>query len=560
MAQITRELLLEAAGKRAAAKRQTQQIADAREHLLPFIEYTKPAYRAGWFHRRLCEIFEQFLEDVLKGKRPRVVLSAPPQHGKSEIASRRFPAWAMGKHPRLRFLCASYAATWAEALSGDRQRIMAQPEFQDVFPELQLTKQRAEEVQNSESGFMLAAGVDCGITGRSADIGVIDDPVKGYKEATSAITKDAIWNWYRTDFYTRLQSGAGIFVLMTRWAEDDLVGRLLDEQKNGGDEWQIYNFPAIAEQDEAHRKKDEALSPERFDLSDLVSMKRVQGSYAWSALYQGRPAPAEGLMLRRDCWRYWKRADLPKFELIVVSVDASFKLTTDSDHCALHVWAFVGARGYCLDRMCERMGYVAMKAQALHFATKHRAHVLLLEDAANGPAAFEELRRTLGGRVSVLAIPAAGGKVARAWPFSADLEAGNVFLPEEASWSGEIVEYAAKFPTSPMDHDIDAMTHAFNWRRENMHGLFSYYESETAKLVDHEKQNLMAPLAKIEVAEQTPRCGACQSVLVRQTQRGPDGERSFRCNHCGHEWTVGEKPEPLGWSRADALGRSPYVM
>lgn len=543
---ITRELLLEAAERRAARKQKDLKIQAAREHLIDFIEYTKPAYRAGWFHKQVAGIFEQFLADVRAGKRPRVILCGPPQHGKSELASRRFPAWAMGKYPDLRFVCASYAATWADALSGDRARIMSQPEYQEVFPELTLTKKRAEELQNSAGGFMLAAGVDCGITGRSSDIGIIDDPIKGYKEATSEATKEAIWNWYRTDFYTRLQSGAGVVVMQTRWAEDDLVGRLLDEAKNDGEQWQVYNFPAIAENDDEFRKKGEPLSPERFDLNDLLSMKRVQGSYAWSALYQGHPSPAEGLMLKRDYWRYYTPEILPKLELVVVSLDAAFKNTEDSDHVALHVWGYVGSRGYCLDRICERMGYTATKATALQLALKWHAHALLIEDKANGSAVIEELSRTIGGKVSVIAVPAAGGKLARAWPFSADLEAGNALLPEGVAWSGEIVEYAAKFPTSPMDHDIDAMTQAFNWRRENMHGVFEYYKVEAANLVAQaqRKEDPMRPLAKIALAEETPVCPSCTSVSVRQTQRGPDGRR-YQCSQCGHAWNA-ETPAPAG--------------
>lgn len=557
---VTRELLLEAAARRAKLKEKEVKLAAAREHLLPYIEYTKPSYRTGWFHREVCVIFERFLEDVVAGKRPRVILCGPPQHGKTEIASRRFPTWAEGKYPNLRFICASYAATWADAISGDRQRIMAQPEYQDIFPEVQLTKKRAEEVQTSAGGFMLAAGVDCGITGRSADIGVIDDPIKGYKEATSELTKNAIWNWYRTDFYTRLQSGAGVIVMQTRWAEDDLVGRLLDEAKNDGEQWQVYNFPAIAEQDEAHRKKGDPLSPERFDLSDLQSMQRVQGSYAWSALYQGRPAPAEGLMLKRDFWRYYKREEVPKFQLIVVSLDAAFKETTDSDHVSLQAWGFVGSRGYCLDRICERMGYTATKAAAYAMAQKWKAHVLLIEDKANGSAVIEELGRSpISTKTSVIAVQPAGGKLARAWPFSADLEAGNAYLPEFEPWAQEIVEYAAKFPTSPMDHDIDACTQVFNWRRENMHGLFDFYESETAALLEKQTNGtLMAPLTKIQVCEQTPQCPQCTSFAVRKTQTGPDGEKYFRCNQCSHAWLENSTAAPLeklAWSRSATLER-----
>ncbi len=407
-------LIREAAGRRAQKAERAKKATQAREHLLDFIEYTKADYVVDPFHHTVCAIFEQFLADVLADKRPRVILSAPPQHGKSQIVSRSFPTWAQGKHPLLRFVCASYAATWADSLSSDRLRIINGDSFREVFPDYQLAKKRAEYLENQRGGFMLAAGVDCGITGRSSDIGIIDDPIKGYKEAVSEATRESIYNWYRTDFYSRLQKGAGVIVMMTRWHEADLIGRLLDEMKNGGEEWQVYNFPAVAETNDADRKIGDPLAPGRFDTRSLEAIKKVQGTYAWNALYQGRPAPAEGLMLKRDYWRYYGEGELPEFDLIVVSLDAAFKSTADSDHVALHVWGFIGPRGYLLARTCERMGYTATKEATKHMARKWHAHGLLIEDKANGSAVIEELTRSLGGEVAVIPIEPAGGKIARA--------------------------------------------------------------------------------------------------------------------------------------------------
>lgn len=545
----TKVLFLEAYERREAKKARAAKAIRARDSLLEFTEYTKPSYHAGWFHRVVCSIFERFLANVIAGTRPRVILSAPPQHGKSEIVSRRFPTWALGRHPHLRFVCASYNTDWAESLSMDRIRIFDTPAFREVFPDCQFTRLRAADmIETAAGGFQLAKGVGAGITGRSADIGILDDPIKGYTEAMSESYRNTLHNWYRTDFYSRLQKGAGVIAMMTRWNEDDLIGRLMDEMEDGGDQWEVYNFPAIAEQDEEFRKEGEPLAEERYDMRALNAIKVVQGSYAWNALYQGHPSPAEGLMLRRDCWRYFERENLPQFEQIIVSLDCAFKAAADSDHVAAHVWGFVGPKGYLLDRTCERMGYTATKVEAARLAGKWRAQTLLIEDTANGPAVIEELSRSIGGAITIVPINPQGGKVARAWPFSADLEVGNALLPE-GEYSGEIVDYAARFPNTPMDHDIDAMTQAFAWRRDNMHGLFAYYENES-KRGNAKPVVVMHPssLAKVEVSEEQARCPACGSPAVRETQNG-----KMQCNQCAHAWQREgtDVQEPTVWGRGD---------
>jgi predicted phage terminase large subunit-like protein len=611
----------------------------------------------------------------------------------SEIISRKFPCWAQGLHPKLRFICSSYAASLAENISSDRLKVLLSREYREVFPDApRVCVKRCDYIENAADGFMLAAGVDQGITGRSSDIGLIDDPIAGYRQAVSESTRGKLKNWYRTDFYSRLQEGAGVLIMQcmtgdtrvlrsdgsetllrdirpgdgvatyrdgalstsqvvnwvnhgpdriyeirtssgiivkanerhpflvcvgeelqwlrlrdlhpgheicqvngasgrvrrvlgmavtsqsqpvatanspqklsrltcdftldrieeirsagsedvfdievaetenfianglvshnTRWHEDDLIGWLLEEAKADGEEFQVYNFQAIADEDEEFRKAGDPLTVERFGLDALAAIKRVQGSYAWSALYQGAPAPAEGLMLRRDWWHYYT-GPLPAFELKVVSLDCAFKANPDSDHVALQVWGFVGPRGYLLDRTCERMGYVATKAEATRLCLEHKADTLLIEDAANGAAVIEELSRNLGGRVTVIGISPLGGKVARAWPFSADLEAGNAWLPEGVEFSGEIVDYAAKFPNTAMDHDIDAMTQAFMWRRQQMHGLFAFYEAEANKL------KAKGVPAKEAPSEGTLICPDCQSTAVRETDANT---KEKRCNECG---------------------------
>lgn len=546
-AALERSLLLEALARRVTEKRRRAKKDLAYHNLQAFTEFTKADYKADRFHTFFCRILERFLERCIRGEQPRIAISAPPQHGKSELVSRRFPTWAIGKYPSLRFICASYNSTLAQELADHRLAIMASEEYQELFPTLTLTKRRTDLIRTSAGGHMIAAGADQGITGRSSDIGVIDDPIKGHAEAVSETIREKLWNWYRTDFYTRLQQGAGILYTATRWHEDDLQGRLLELMKIGGDQWEVYNFPAIADHDPSKGESDllerepgQALAPQRYNEKSLEGRKLVLGTYAFGALFQGRPAPAEGLMLRRTFWRYYRKALLPNFEMVVLSLDAAFKDATDSDHVSCQLWGFVGPKGYLLARTCDRMGYTGTKAECKRLALtlEWKATVLLIEDKANGPAIIEELSREIGGAVRVIPINPSGGKLARAWPFSADLESGNALLPEieEQPWSGEIVEYAARFPATAMDHDIDAMTQVFNWRRENMHGLLAYYQKEAESQMAHLNRNTPQSLAKVEIPTEKRTCPQCSSPAVIE-QPGPDNT-SCQCNQCGHAWTL----------------------
>ena len=477
------------------AKLAQSKAEQARRRLLNFIEATKPDYRADAFHHELCAIVEGFHADVEARRRPRVIVVAPPQHGKSEIISRKYPAWALGRDPNLRIIAGSYSSAWAEALSADVQRTMDSEQYHAIFPETRIAGQFAERTEAKRTvdyfevvdhqGFHRAAGRGVGVAGRPADILLVDDPTKNAEESFSESTRESVFEWFARDLYTRLQQGAGVLVMATRWHIDDLIGRLIEAEGHGGDRWQVHVFPAMSEDGAA-------LAPSRFDRDELEKIRAAQPAMVWSALYQGSPAPLKGNIFEVDKWRYYGgpgQVEFPRveeFNLVVTSCDASFKDAAGSDFCALQTWGIRGAErwlfadGYLL----EKMNYPRFKQAVREMARRHpMAARRLVEDAANGPAVVAELISEIPG---IVAIAAAGGKLARAWAASGDQSSGNCFLPDSsiAPWVNGFVHRCAMFPANinkpGSDDDIDAFTQVINWVRQRMtnEGIFNFYKQE----------------------------------------------------------------------------------
>jgi hypothetical protein len=261
------------------------------------VERFNDRYEAGWVHKDICARLEKFSLDVAERKSPRLMLCVPPRHGKSEIVSRNFPAWHLGKYPEHEFIACSYASDLALGFSRKVREIVRSTEYQMLFPEVELAKdsQRADQWNTTHSGGYAAAGVGGPITGKGASILVIDDPVKNREEADSESIRQSIWDWYTSTAYTRLAPGGVVLIIQTRWHDDDLSGRLLMQMaKEEGDDWEVIEYPAIATEDERYRRKGEALHPARYPLDALRRIKRAIGDRDWSALYQQKPVADDG--------------------------------------------------------------------------------------------------------------------------------------------------------------------------------------------------------------------------------------------------------------------------
>ncbi len=435
----------------------------ARDNLAFFMEYESGgAWQPAPHLSLLCEK----LQAVERGEIKRLMVFVGPRHGKSEVISKKFPAWYLGRHPNDEIMMSSYAAELAE----DHSKI-ARDTLKEWGPKLWgITVAKESAAVNRWSvakhrGGLTAIGVGGAATGRGAKIALIDDPVKNMEEAESESTRRKIWNWYRTVLRTRLAPGGAIVLVMTRWHEQDLAGLLTAEMNSGeGEQWEIISLPAEAEENDALGREVGAwLWPERFSPDEYTSTKSAVGSRAWAALYQQRPTPDEGNIFKRQWFENSYYLTLPdKFDEVIQSWDCTFKDTKGTDYVVGQVWGKKGADKYLLDQVRERMDLPKTLMSIRRISAKWpQARLKLIEDKANGPAVIQMLRKEISGLV---AVNPEGGKVARANAVAPDVEAGNVHLPHPsiAPWVEINIDEACSLPNGAFDDTIDSTSQALN--------------------------------------------------------------------------------------------------
>lgn len=421
------------------------------------------------------EAIDAALVDVADGKCERLIISMPPQEGKSERASRRFPLWLLARNPNLRIAIVSYGHDVARRWGGKiRDDLRAHPEMGLTLS--QSTSAKAEFELIGYIGGVVCVGIEGGLTSRPVDVLIIDDPYKDAKQADSKAWKQTVEDFWTEVALPRLAPGAPVVLIQTRWRQDDLAGWLAKE----GDDWRVLNIPAQADHDPAKGETDilgrepgEFMdSARRRTVRDWLKKIREVGSRAWNALYQGRPSPAEGSIFKRE---HWQEYDTPQwivrddgscivagYDELMISWDMTFKGTEGTDYVAGQVWMRRGADAFLLDQVHGRMDFVDTVKAFRQLAAKWPQAVLkLVEDKANGPAVISMLGRTVPG---IVPEEPHGGKEARAAAVSPLVESHNVWLPspELAPWIGGFIDEAAGFPTATHDDQVDAMSQALN--------------------------------------------------------------------------------------------------
>jgi predicted phage terminase large subunit-like protein len=411
-------------------------------------------------------LLTETLEKVSRGDIRRLIVTMPPRHGKSEVVSKKFPAWHLGRCPNDEIILASYSIDLSRSFSRiARETLQGASGVFNVRLDPNHSTAESWGLQGKRGG-LVAAGVGGSITGKGARIAIIDDPIKNAEEANSEVIRQKVWEWYQSTLYTRLTPDGRIVIVMTRWHEDDLVGRLLEKEAqeiaegtHTGDQWQVINLPAIAESgDILGRTEGEALWPEYgFNLERLEQIRRDVGSYVFNALYQQRPSATEGSMFKRNWWRYYDTTP-STFDEMMQSWDMSFKGSDGSDFVVGQVWGRIGANKYLVDQIRGRMDITDTISHIQRLTLKYPlARLKLIEDKANGPAVISLLRNSIAGLVPV---NPDGGKVARASAILPDLEAGNIYLPKNVGWIDEFLHEASAFPRGAHDDQVDAMTQA----------------------------------------------------------------------------------------------------
>ena len=447
----------------------------SRRNLSDFTNYTKPDFIEGWFNRIIAKELQQFYFDVMAGKQPRLLIQAPPRSGKSELFSRRFPAWAFGQNPNLQIIAASYSTDLASRMNRDVQRIIDSEEYQGVFPETTLNGKNiatvsGQSLRNSEifeivghAGAYRSAGVGGGITGMGADIAIIDDPVKDAKEANSQTVRDSVWDWYTSTFYTRLSPKSGILLGMTRWHEDDLAGRLLEEAKKGGDQWRVVSFPAIAEEDEEYRNEGDALHPERYNIEHLSKIKKAVGTQTWNALYQQRPSSKGGDIIK-GAW-FKRYSVLPRMKRVIIAGDTAQKIKQHNDFSVfLAAGLAVDGGVYIFDLIRGKWEAPELEQKLSDVWNKYRSmpvHKVYIEDKSSGTSLIQNIQRKQ--RIPIEGVQVDTDKYTRVLGVQGYIESGYIYLPNDAEWIEDFIKECEAFTaTDSHKHDdqVDAMVMA----------------------------------------------------------------------------------------------------
>lgn len=438
----------------------------SRRRLYDYIRYTNPKYKTSWFAETVCTALDKFVTDVGLGKRPVLILRAPPQHGKSEMVSRKLPAFLLGINSDLRIGAASYSDELANAMAQDVRRNLASHDHLRLFPNTVKkgkfdVNRMGEFTAPGGTGSYLGVGVGAGLTGRPIDIGIIDDPVKNEKEALSPVTKEGHWNWYQAVFTTRLSENSGQIVMATSWAEDDLPARIISHFR-GDNRLTILDFPAINLAGEVGynpKLPEGPLVPQLHSLEKLRETQELLSEYWWSAMFQQSPKALGGNVFKEFGVQYYLPKDLPvKFDKVIASWDCTFKDTDGTDFVVGQVWGKAGANSYLLAQTRGRLSFSRTVAEVI--ALKHQwpqIREILIEDKANGPAVIDVLKAQVPG---IIPIEPDGSKLARAHAVTSFWEAHNIWLPsvEIAPWVIEFVNELTRFPAAANDDQVDACT------------------------------------------------------------------------------------------------------
>lgn len=457
-----------------------QQKAKAPTEFACFLKYSIPNYHLKWFHRAIAEHCQMLFEGKIKN----LMVFIPPQNGKSTIVSEAFPAWALGKKPRLKIVGCSYASSLAEKVSRNIQRIIDTPEYQEIFPD---TRLNGSNIRNNVRGFLRnidifetvgyggfykAVGIGGGLTGTGVDIVIIDDPIKDAKEAYSPIYRERVWDWYTSVVTTRLHNDSKQLFIMTRWHDDDLAGRILKQEP---EEWTVLSIPAIREtlddgNDFDPRQVGEALWPERHSLERLLAAQKRSPRF-FSALYQQRPTIEGGNIIKQSWFKHISAEDFAnkrKDQSIIFFIDTAFTEKTSNDP--------TGIIGACIIEnslyiTCAEKVYMKFPDLVRHIPQYvksngySRRSSVRIEPKANGISVIDQLQELTD--LNVVATPSPNeSKETRLNANSPFVECGRVYLVDGV-WNEAFIDEVCGFPAKPHDEFVDLLNYAIDYAHDS---------------------------------------------------------------------------------------------
>ena len=425
----------------------------AKNDFLSFVKCMWPDFIEGSHHRHVADKFNKLATGELK----RIIINMPPRHTKSEFASFLLPAWMVGRNPKLKIIQVTHTGELAIKFGRKAKHLIDSEEYHKIFDtRLQEDSKAAGRWETAQGGEYFAAGVGGAITGRGADLLIIDDP-HSEQDAMSASALESAYEWYTSGPRQRLQPGASIVLVMTRWSTKDLTAMLLKNQKEvKGDQWDVIEFPAILE--------DKPVWPEYWSIDELEKVKATLPVKKWNAQFMQKPTSEEGAIIKRDWWRLWKHDWIPQLNYVIQSYDTAFLKKETADFSAITTWGlFYPSQDeplnlILLDAIKDRYEFPELRRIALQQYKYWNPEMVIVEAKASGLPLTHELRQMDIPVVNFT--PSKGNdKHVRVNTCAPVFESGMVWAPDQ-KFADEVIEECAAFPFGDNDDLVDSMTQA----------------------------------------------------------------------------------------------------
>lgn len=435
---------------------------EAQEQFMTFVKQVWPDFIGGRHHKIMAEKFEK----LARGEIRRLIINMPPRHTKSEFASYLLPAWLIGRRPKLKIMQTTHTAELAFRFGRKVRQLMEGDEYRKVFQKvgLRADDKAAGRWSTTQGGEYFAAGVGGAVTGRGADLLIIDDP-HSEQDALSPAALEHAYEWYTSGPRQRLQPGGSIVIVMTRWAENDLTGKLLRQQQRDilADKWEVIEFPALM-------PSGEPLWPEFWKKDELLAVKGSLSVGKWEAQWQQNPTSETSAILKREWWNKWEHDEPPQLSYVMQSYDTAFSKQTQADYSAITTWGVFypspdsAPNIILLDAQKGRWDFPDLRRTALDEFKYWNPECVLIESKASGMPLTQELR-TMGIPVVNYSPSRGNDKITRVNSIAPLFEAGLVWAPD-TRWAEEVIEECAAFPAGENDDYVDTVTQALRRFRE----------------------------------------------------------------------------------------------
>ena len=462
-------------------KKQKEKQEKIKNNFMAFVKEMWPEFIEGRHHKEIADKFDQ----IAQGKIKRLIINMPPRHTKSEFSSFLLPAWMVGRKPDLKIIQTTHTTELALRFGRKAKTLIDSPEYQKVFQtRLREDSQAAGKWETEQGGEYYAAGVGSAITGRGADLLIIDDP-HSEQDAMNPEALERAYEWYTSGPRQRLQPGGAIVVVMTRWSQKDLTGALINSQKNvKADKWHVIEFPAIM-------PSGKPIWPEYWKKQELEGVRASLSIGKWNAQWMQNPTAEEGSILKREWWNLWEKPSIPPLQHIIQSYDTAFSKKETADFSAITTWGVFypdedsPANLILLDAHKERLEFPELRKEALEQYKYWKPDTVIIEAKASGQPLTYELRKI--GIPVINFTPSKGqDKFARVNAVAPMFESGMIWAPDE-EFADEVIEECASFPYGDHDDLVDSTTQALmRFRQGGFVNLPDDYKEDPLPQIDRE--------------------------------------------------------------------------